>query len=275
MTKREEDPVERTAQVAGTELRFVEGGRGPSLLVLHEELGYPGWMTWNGALAGRRKLFIPHHPGWGRTERLEWMRSVRDLAGFYARVLRERGEGPVDVIGFSLGGWIAAEMVACDPKLVRRLVLVAPMGLRPVEGEIMDVLSISVRSFLRRSVADAETTPEFLAIYGGEMTPERFELFEDARTETARLCWEPYMHNPSLGPLLEGVRGLPTLLVWGDRDRIVPFGAIEAYRKALPEAHLARIEGAGHRPEIERPNEFVAAVQSFLLDEQGKQGSRS
>ena len=95
------------------------------------------------------------------------------------------------------------------------------------------------------------------------MTPEQFEAFEDARSETARLGWEPFMHNPSLPYLLRGLK-IPTLLVWGTRDRIVPRGCIDAYRAAIKDARVALVEGVGHRPEIENPAEFDRIVREFF-----------
>jgi pimeloyl-ACP methyl ester carboxylesterase len=220
-------------------------------------------MTWNEELAEGRELIIPHQPGFGKTPRLDWIRSYRDLGGFYARVVRELNLDPIDVIGFSAGGFIAAEMAASDPKMFSRMILVAPMGLKPTEGEITDIFPSTIRSYLRSTVADP-TTPEFGKIYGGEMTPQQFEAFEDARTETARLGWEPYMHNPSLGYLLEGVKKLPTLLIRGTKDAIVPHGCIKAYQKALAGAQAAEIADVGHRPEIENSAEFVRIVKAFL-----------
>lgn len=267
ITNKEEQPLanwtETTANIAGTELALVKGGSGKPLLMFHDELGYPGWMKWNEELAKDHQFLIPLQPGFGKTPRLDWIRSYRDLGGFYARFLRELNLDPIDVIGFSAGGFIAAEMAASDPKIFSRMILVAPMGLKPTEGEIMDIFPLTIRAYLRATVADP-TTPEFGKIYGGEMTPEQFEAFEDARAETARLGWEPYMHNPSLGYLLEGVKNLPTLLVWGQKDTIVPKGCIEAYRKAIVGAKVAEITGAGHRPEIENSDEFVRAVRAFL-----------
>jgi pimeloyl-ACP methyl ester carboxylesterase len=255
---------ETTTTIAGTELVLVRGGSGKPLLVFHDELGYTGWMKWNEELAKEYELIIPLQPGFGRTPRLDWIRSYRDLGGFYARVLREMTLDPIDVIGFSAGGFIAAEMVASDPKIFSHTALVAPMGLKPTEGEIMDIFPLTIRTHLRATVADPMNTPEFAKIYGGEMTPQQFEAFEDARAETARLGWEPYMHNPSLGYLLEGVKHLPTLLVWGQKDTIVPRGCIAAYQKAIAGAQVAEIPGVGHRPEIENSDEFVRIVKTFL-----------
>jgi pimeloyl-ACP methyl ester carboxylesterase len=254
---------EETIQAAGAELVTIRGGSGRALLILHDELGYTGWMTWNEELALDHTLLIPLQPGFGKTPRLNWLRNYRDLGGYYSQVVRELKLDPVDAIGFSAGGFIAAEMLAADPKIFSHLVLVAPMGIKPAEGEILDIFPLSIRAHLRATVADPEGTPEFGRIYGGEMTPAQFENFEDARTETSRLGWEPYMHNPSLPHLLRGIK-TPTLLVRGTEDEIVPRGCIDAYQRALGGAKVAEIEGAGHRPEIERPLEFVKIVAKFL-----------
>jgi len=265
--EKEEPPLanwaETTADIAGTTLTLVRGGSGKPLLMLHDELGYPGWMTWNEELAKERELIIPLQPGYGKTPKLDWIRSYRDLGGFYSIVLREMKLDPIDVIAFSAGGFAAAEMAAADPKIFTHMVLVAPMGLKPAEGEILDIFPLTIRTLLRRTVADL-ATPEFGKIYGGEMTPEQFEAFEDARAEAARIGWEPYMHNPSLPYLLAGAKNLPTLLVWGDKDAVVPKGCIDAYQKALPQAKVAVINNVGHRSEIENPAEFVRVVKAFL-----------
>jgi len=254
---------EETIQAAGADLVVVKGGVGKPLLIFHDELGYTGWMTWNEELALDRTLLIPLQPGFGKSPKINWVRTYRDLAGYYSQVVRELKLDPVDAIGFSAGAFIAAEMLAADPKIFSHLVLVGPMGIKPSEGEILDVFPLSIRSHLRATVADPENTPEFGKIYGGELTPEQFEAFEDARTETSRLGWEPYMHNPSLPHLLRGIK-TPTLLVRGSKDMIVPRGCIDAYQKALGGAQAAVIDGVGHRPEIEKPLEFVKVVSKFL-----------
>jgi len=254
---------EENMEAAGAQLVVVKGGSGKPLLIFHDELGYTGWMTWNEELALDRALLIPLQPGFGKTPRLNWVRNYRDLGGYYSQVVRELKLDPVDAIGFSAGAFIAAEMLAADPRIFSHLVLVGPMGIKPEDGEIFDVFPLSIRSHLLATMANPEETPEFGKIYGGEMTTEQFEAFEDARTETSRLGWEPYMHDPSLPHLLRGIK-TPTLLVRGTKDRIVPQGCIDAYRKALAGAQAASIDGAGHRPEIERPLEFVKIVNQFL-----------
>ena len=255
--------TESTMKVAGADLTVVRGGSGKPLLMLHDELGYPGWMTWNEELAKDRELIIPLQPGFGKTPRIEWIRSYRDLGGYYANAVRELNLAPLDVIGFSAGGYALAEMAAADPKMFSHMVLVAPMGLKPAEGEITDIFPLTIRTLMRMTVAD-QATPEFGKIYGGEMSPDQFEAFEDARAESARIGWEPYMHNPSLPYLLAGAKNLPTLLVWGTKDRIVPKGCIAAYQRALPRPKVVEIANVGHRSEIENSAEFVKAVRAFL-----------
>jgi pimeloyl-ACP methyl ester carboxylesterase len=255
--------TETTIKAANAELAVVRGGTGKPLLILHDELGYTGWMAWNEWLAAKHDLIIPMQPGFGKTAKVDWVMSYRDLAAFYSQITRELKADPIDVIGFSAGGFIAAEMAAADPKIFSKMVLVAPMGIKAASGQILDFFELTVRRHLRATVAEPDKTPEFARIYGGEMTPAQFEAFEDARSETARLGWEPYMHNPSLPHLLYGTKP-PTLIVWGTRDGVVPRSCIDDYRAAIAGAQVAEIAGAGHRPEIENEQEFSRIVGKFL-----------
>ena len=254
---------EETVKAEGTNLIVVRGGAGKPLLILHDELGYPGWLKWNSELAKSRALLIPMHPGFGRTERAEWTMSIRDMAGFYAKYLKDQGLAPVDVMGFSLGAWIAAEMAANNPAQFGKMVLVAPAGIRPPEGEILDVFRIMAIDQLLATVKDPANTPEFGILFGGQ-TPEAFEMWEDARAQTARLAWQPYMFNPSLPHLLAVATDLPTLIIHGRDDKVVPVSASEAYRKAISGASMKIYNNCGHRPEIEQSAQFVSDVRSFL-----------
>lgn len=254
---------ETTVETGGIDVVVLEGGEGPNLLMLHDELGFPGWMRWNDELAADRRILAPLQPGFGRTPRAEWFKNYRDVAAFYSRMLREQDLAPIDVIGFSAGGFIAAEMAAACPELFERMVLVAPMGVRPIEGEIFDFFAVTMRRHVAATVTHHEAE-EFSLIYGGEISSEQFEMFEAARAETSRLGWEPFMFDPSLPNRLEGIGDLPTLLVWGDEDLIVPKGCIDAYEAAVPNARVEVIPGVGHRPEIEGSEAFVKVVTDFL-----------
>lgn len=256
---------EEEIQVGDARVVTLRGGSGRPLLVLHDELGFPGWCEWNRQVATRRELVIPLQPGFGRSPRVDWIRDYRDLAAFYGRMIRELNLAPVDVIGFSAGGYIAAEMAAANRDQLGKLVLVAPLGIKPDEGEIFDFLAVTMRTHLRATVADT-TTPEFGTIYGGEMTPQQFELFEDARAETARIGWEPFMHSPSLPRRLEGMPERSALILRGSQDLVLPRSAVERYARCVAGSRLVEIPGVGHRPEIEALDEFVKRVEDFLAD---------
>jgi pimeloyl-ACP methyl ester carboxylesterase len=256
---------QETVHADGCDLIVIKGGKGRPLLVLHEEMGHPGWLKWHQELAKDRELIIPLHPGFGVTPRAEWIWNIRDLAGFYARFIREQKLNPVDVIGFSLGGWVAAEMAANNQEQFKRMVLVGPVGIRPPEGkgEILDIFQLMAPAQLAATVLDPEKTGEFEELYGG-IGPQAFELWEDARAETARLAWVPYLHNPSLPHLLRVIDKLPTLLIWGREDQVSPVSAAEAYKGAIAGSKLVVLDKCGHRPEIEQNAEFLREVKSFL-----------
>jgi pimeloyl-ACP methyl ester carboxylesterase len=252
----------QTIMVGDVPVAIERRGAGAPLLVLHDELGYAGWMSWQEQLAGTRTLHIPMQPGFGDTPRLDWIRSYGDLAAFYARMLREQDLGPIDVVGFSAGGFIAAEMAAACPSLFRKVVLVGPLGARPLYGEILDFFAMTVRAHMLATVNGEDN--EYAQRFAGDLTPLQFERFEDARAETACLGWEPFMFSPSLPKRLEGVGVLPTLLVWGDQDRVCPRGCIDAYEQALPAAEVAVMPGVGHRPEVEDTQGFLSVLKDFL-----------
>ena len=254
---------EETVKVDGSNLRVIKGGTGAPLLILHDELGFPGWLRWNSELAKTRTLLVPLHPGFGATDRAEWISNIRDMAGFYARYLKEQKLAPIDVIGFSLGGWIAAEMAAANPDQFEHMVLVAPAGIKPSEGEIADFFQMMAPDQLRATVLDPQRTPEFGELFGG-IGPQAFSLMEEARAQTARLAWQPFMNNPSLGNLLEVVDTLPTLLIWGKQDAIVPVAAANDYQRAIKNSKLVVLDNCGHRPEVEMLDRFVQETRKFL-----------
>lgn len=249
-------------KVGDHELQVITGGTGKPLLVLHGELGFPGWLKWNQALAAKRTLCIPLHPGFGKSPMVDWIMDVRDLASFYSRFIREQKMTPVDVIGFSLGGWIAAEMAVANPGQFGKMVLVGATGLRPPSGEIADMFTVTARAYLNSNVADTQGE-EFRKLFGGEQTPEQFEAWEDARAETARIAWKPYMYTQSMPHLLHNVTGLPTLLMWGKRDAVTPLAAGEFYNKQIAGSKLVTFD-CGHMPEVEKADDFVRELTQFL-----------
>ena len=258
--------TEEIVEVGGNSIQLVKGGTGEPLLVLHGELGHPGWLRYHEALAQRHTLYIPSHPGFGKSDRMEWIMNMRDMAGWYLEAMDELGLGQVNVMGFSLGGWLAAEMATMCPHQFKKLVLVGATGIKPPSGEIFDMFLVVAREFLTTSFVDPSGTQEFQQVCPDEPEPEQVETWELAREQSARLGWKPYMYYPGLPSLLGRLRKVPTLVVWGGQDPIVPLSAGQVYHESIEGSKLAVLDGAGHRPEIERTEEFVVLVQEFLSD---------
>lgn len=256
--------TEEKIRVGDTELQVLKLGTGKPLLVMHGEMGFSGLLKWHTALAATRTLHIPLHPGFGKTPQASWIMNVRDLGAFYSGYIREQKLTPVDVIGFSLGGWLAAEMATANSGQFKKMVLVGAAGLRPPTGEIMDMFTRTARNYLNENVVDYQNTPEFSSLFGGEQTPAQYEEWEEARAETARIAWAPYMFTQSMEHLLENVAGLPTLLIWGKQDPVVPLSVAELYHKRIAGSKLVTFDHCGHMPEIEKSAEFIKEVESFL-----------
>jgi pimeloyl-ACP methyl ester carboxylesterase len=240
-------------------LHLARAGRGRPLLVLHHDIGSPARLPFYDALARRFSVLVPHHPGYGRSERPPWLRSVRDVAVIYQWLLAELGVSRHSLVGLGFGGWIAAEMATMAPRETSRLVLVGAMGLKPPEGDILDQALLSYIDYARAGFHDARA---FERVYGGVSTDQLVE-WDICREMSFRIGWKPYMYSQSLPHLLGAVRA-PTLLVWGDEDKVVPLSAGERYRALLPEARLEIVRACGHCVEMEQPEALTALVEAFL-----------
>jgi pimeloyl-ACP methyl ester carboxylesterase len=248
----------------GIATELCRGGRGAPLLILHGELGLPGWIPAFERLAAHRELIVPSLPGYGSSDRPDWIMSVRDLAAWVSWVIRDIGlDDPVDVVGFSMGGWIAAELAVFAPQLFRSMVLVGAMGLKPLEGEIWDYFLASGEAAFRRAFHRPETSVAYQQYYAGPWSPEQTEAVERHREMTCRVAWKPYMHSLTLPSLLQAV-ATPTLLVWGREDGISPLGCAQGYQRAIPGARQVLIDQCGHMPELEQPEAFASVVLQFL-----------
>src|SRR6266480_306909 len=102
-------------ELAGVKLHLARAGSGRPVLVLHHDIGTPERLDFYDALARRFDVIIPHHPGYGRSERPQWLRNVRDVAVIYQWLLSDLGVERASLIGLGFGGWIAAEMATMAP----------------------------------------------------------------------------------------------------------------------------------------------------------------
>src|SRR5207245_5118773 len=166
------------------------------------------------------------------------------------------------VLGHSIGGWTAVELATMSPASIDRLVLVAPVGLKPETGEILDIFYFSPAQLLTMMVHDSRTGPEWQEVFGRAPTPAGMEAATRNREMAARLTWKPYMHNPRLAHFLPRVTN-PTLIVWGREDRAVPVECREQYRQRLPNATLAVVGRCGHVPPVGQANAIASMVAGF------------
>ena len=246
-------------RVAGSLLRLRKGGAGDPMLVLHHEIGSPERLPFYDALARRFTVYLPSHPGYDGSERPAWMRNVRDVAVTYQALIAAQKLSKVSVVGLGFGGWMAAEMASMAPRALHRLVLVGAMGIKPVQGEILDEAIVSYIDYVRAGFENQEL---FDQVFGAEPPTPLLEQWDLNREMTFRIAWKPYMYNPTLPHLLGGVQ-TPALIVWGRGDRIVPLECGEAYSRALPQSRLAVIEGAGHFIDMEQPEALAKLVTEF------------
>ena len=257
--------TEETLDMAGISLQLRRGGSGEPLLILHGELWVPDWVEAHELLARHYSVYVPSLPGFGTSSFPDWLMTVRDLSAWVNWFVRDCGLAtPLKVIGFSMGGWIAAEMATVNSAIFSKMVLVGAGGIRPREGEIWDYFLNSAKDAFQTSFHDHESA-QYLKYYGRDWTPDEAEQVETNREAAIRYLWRPYMHSVTLPDLLPAI-ATPTLLVWGRQDGIVPISSCEAYAQGIPNAHVAVIEDCGHMPEMEKPEEFAKAVIEFLRD---------
>jgi pimeloyl-ACP methyl ester carboxylesterase len=250
-------------EVAETKLHLLRGGRGEPLLILHGAGGNRGWLQYVQSLAQSFEVYLPDHPGFGQSDQPEWIASVPDLACFYLWALEGLGLSRLRVMGFSLGGWLAAEMAVMCPHLFDRMVLVGAAGVKPTQGEITDIFLLSPAEMTARMFYDTAQAPEYEQLYGTPPSPEEQDIITRNREMAARITWKPYMHDPRLPALLRRLQ-LPTLMVWGQQDAIVPVNCGEIYHRNIRSSRLVIMDRCGHVPQIERPQEFINIVSEFL-----------
>ena len=247
-------------EVAGRRVQYLQGGSGDLVLVLHHSIGNPGWVPFYEQLAGAHTVRVPDLPGYGQSERPEWAREPRDLAILLHQMLDKQGLGSIPVVGLGFGGWIAAEMATMHQGRISSLVLVGAPGIQPDEGQILDQMLIDYHEYVQAGFHDEG---KYNAEFGEDPPAEVRELWDFSREMTARLTWKPYMFNRRLPGLLAEVQ-TPTLLVWGDDDRVVPMEVARAYEQALPNARLEAVGDCGHLVDLEQPDRLAELVTAHL-----------
>jgi len=252
--------VEEMVTVAGCRVRVLRGGRedAPPLVFLHGAGGHTGWMAFLDELARDFAVYAPEHPGFGRSDDPPWLDEIGDLAYFYLDFLAALGLDNVHLVGTSLGGWIAAELAVRSTARLATLTLVGAVGIAAGGEPVDDLFRLSTEENLRRFYADAARAARRLA----DMANIDMTVAARNRATVQRLAYRPRYHNPSLAKWLHRI-DVPTLLIWGDKDGLVPVRFGEAYRESIPGSRLVVLENAGHAPFDEQKDAFLAAFRGF------------
>lgn len=252
--------AERTLELAGNNVRVLQGGNGEPVVILHHSTGNVGWLPFFEHLAERFAVTVPDMPGYGQSERPEWAREPRDLAILLNELLDRLDLEQVTLVGLGFGGYVAAEMATMNQNRLKRLVLIGSAGLQPEKGEIADQMMVDFHEYVRAGFRSDEA---YERVFGAELDPSVKELWDFSREMTARLTWKPYMFNRRLNHTLREVR-VPTLLVWGSEDKIVPPECAEQFARILPNARAEIVQGAGHLVEYEEPERIAKLIATHI-----------
>ena len=253
------DCVTEFVQVRDVKVRLLHGGQGPPLLYLHGA-GHTGvWMPFHREVAKHFKLYAPDHPGFGQSDRPDWLDAMDDLVYHYLDFLDLLGLERVAVVGSSFGGWLAAELAVAHPERISKLVLSAAAGLRVDGSPMTDLFLKNPAQLAEYLFADPKKVAEAAA---AEPSPELQQELYRGRVTLAHLGWNPLLCNPALRRRLYRIT-CPTLVLWGAQDRLIPPAHGEVYASEIAGARLVKLEGCAHAIQLERPGEFAAEVANF------------
>lgn len=273
-------PVDRYITVDGARTRYWREGRGPAVVLVH---GFAAsvemWTPVLPALAATNEVFALDLLGSGLTDKPgDRPLSPQVLAGFVQSFMATQGIERAALVGHSMGGGISLEVALAAPHLLERLVLVASTGLGqdllfslraatlPVFGWLLTRPTPSTAAnFLRKcvhdgTIVDDELVDRFSAL--GRLPGAHRAMRSQLRAAADLRGWRRHTYHP----VLERLPGLdiPTLLVWGRQDRIVPLRHAQEACKRLPRAQMHTFDPCGHLVQLERPHEFASVLRDFV-----------
>ena len=246
--------------VRGTMIRQMRKGQGAPLVLLRGSDASDGWRDYMDILARDFDVIVPEHPGFAGRAKPEWLDSMADMANFYLDYFDALNLAGAHLCGFDLGGWIAAEIAMRNPRRLASLSLCGAAGLL-IDGAVPEDYFLASEDdwlklcFSNPAVAEAEIARR--------LGPETEDMRLANAVVIAQLAWSPRWHNPDLRKWAHRI-ALPTAVIWGAQDRVYPQVYAQAWHELIASSRLIAIDGAGHCPEIEKPESFAASLNSFL-----------
>jgi pimeloyl-ACP methyl ester carboxylesterase len=265
--------VSQTAQEPGTvpasrmemgsgSISLFRAGAGDPVLFLHAAGGAGEWNPFHQRLSERFDLIAPDHPGFGLSDDLPEVGTVDDLVYHYLDVLDRLELDRVDLVGASFGGWVAAALAVHSPERFRKIVLMAPVGLRVPEAPVTDLFILTPPQLVRALFSDPAMVEAVLGVQPG--VDDILRSYRDMGA-LARYGWRPFLNDPKLERRLRRVSA-PTRVVAAEHDAIVPRLHCERYAAGIPGAQLVVVPDCGHALYGERPDAVAATVIDFLTD---------
>jgi pimeloyl-ACP methyl ester carboxylesterase len=247
-----------THTINGLKTTVLSAGKGEPLVFMH---GAGIWHGINFAVPWTQKfrVIIPLHPGFGEADDDPAMSEIHDYVMHYLDLFDTLGLDKFHLVGFSLGGLLAANFAVEHGHRIHRLVLVGPAGLRGKERPKGDFFLLPPEEIPGMLVSNFDVIKQFLP-----ENPKDLDFMGERYREggtLARLLWErPY--DTKLPRYLHRLT-MPTLLVWGEDDKLLSVKNADIWREYLPKAELQTFKGAGHLV-LDEKREAVDAVQRFL-----------
>lgn len=251
---------EKTHRVRDVSVRTLRAGKGAPLLFLHGAAGLPQWNPFFELLSSKYDVIVPEHPGFGKSEAPSTLRNVADMAMYYLDFIEQFDSDDLHVVGHSLGGWIAAEVAVRSSARLKTLSLLSPAGLRVKGVPMGDNFIWNPEETARNLFHDQSFAERMLA---HQPTEEEADIALTNRFMAVRLGWEPRWYNPALINWLHRVKA-PTLVLWGDSDKLFPKDYIEPWKNAIPGAKAEIIEQCGHLPHVEKAQVTAQKIMSFV-----------
>lgn len=237
-------------------------GKGPPVLALHGAATLEGY-DWARGLEDRFRVYLPFHPGFGESGPAPHVTGMQDVVVHNLHLVSALKLGKPHLVGHSMGGWMAAEMAAVAGERFNRLVLNAPAGLNHPDHPATDLSKVSPQDLPGYLAHDVAVALRYFP--GGSHSPPPDEFVAAREKEGAALGNILKVHgfgHPNLGRWLSRIPN-ETLIVWGDKDRIVPSAQAEIWAKRIPKARVHIVHGAGHFAMQEDPA-TVQVIGDFL-----------